>query len=59
MNEVVVSIWNDFGDRRWDHLIDRMPEQIQTVTKGKGGCTRFESQIGLKHFILYSHKVSR
>jgi len=26
MQEVVVSIWNDFEDHRWDHLIESMPE---------------------------------
>ena len=41
MKEVVVSIWNNFGDDRWDYLVDSMPERIQAVIKAKGGSTRF------------------
>jgi transposase len=41
MKEVVVSIWNDFGDHRWDHLVESMPERIQAVIKARGGSTRF------------------
>jgi transposase len=41
MREVVVSIWNDFVDNRWDHLVESMPERIQAVIKAKGGSTRF------------------
>jgi len=39
--EVVVSLWNDFEDHKWDYLIESMPEQIQAVIKAKGGSTRF------------------
>ena len=41
MKEVVVSIWNDFGDHRWDPLVESMSERIQVVIKAKGGPTRF------------------
>ena len=41
MQEVVVSIWNDFEDSKWDHLIDSMPERIQAVIKAKGESTRY------------------
>ena len=41
MQEVVVSIWNDFEDSKWDHLIESMPERIQAVIKAKRGSTRF------------------
>ena len=39
MKEVVVSIWNDFEDHRWNHLIESMPERIQAVIKARGGST--------------------
>ena len=41
IKEVVVNIWNDFEDHRWDHLVESMPERIQAVIKVKGGSTRF------------------
>jgi len=41
MKEVVFSIWNDFGDHRWDHLVESMPERIQAVIKARGGATHF------------------
>ena len=41
MRQVVVSIWNDFGDQKWDHLVESMPERIQAVIKAKGGLTQF------------------
>ena len=41
MKEVVVSIWNDFEDHRWDRLVESMRERIQAVIKAKGGSTRF------------------
>jgi hypothetical protein len=41
MKEVVVSIWNDFGDHRWDHLVESMLERIQVVIKERGGSTHF------------------
>jgi hypothetical protein len=43
MKEVVVSIWNDFGDHRWDHLVESMPERIQAVIRARGGSTHFQS----------------
>jgi len=41
IKEVVVSIWHDFGDHRWDHLVESMPERIQAVIKARGGPTHF------------------
>ena len=41
MKKVVVSIWNDFEDHKWDHLVESMPERIQAVIQARGGCTRF------------------
>ena len=41
MRQVVVSIWNDFGDHKWDHLVKSMPERIQAVIKAKGGSMQF------------------
>ena len=41
INEVVICIWNDFEDHRWDHLVESMPERIQAVIKAKGESTRF------------------
>jgi len=41
MKEVVVSLWNDFEDHKWNHLIESMPERIQAVIKAKGGSTHF------------------
>jgi hypothetical protein len=41
MKEVVVSIWNDFADHRWDHLVESIPERIQAVIRARGGSTRF------------------
>jgi DDE superfamily endonuclease len=41
MKEVVVSIWNDFMDHRWDHFVESMPERIQAVIKARGGSTHF------------------
>src|SRR2546430_16927319 len=31
MKQVVVRIWNEFEDHRWDHLVESMPERIQAV----------------------------
>ena len=41
MKEVVVSLWNDFEDHRWDHLVESMPDRIQAVIKAKGGSTKY------------------
>ena len=41
MKAVVVRIWNDFEDQRWNHLVESMPERIQAVIKARGGSTRF------------------
>ena len=37
MKHVVICLWSDFGDHRWDHLIENMPSRIQAVIKAKGG----------------------
>ena len=37
MKCAVVCLWNDFGDHRWDHLIESMSSRIQAVIKAKGG----------------------
>ena len=39
MKQVVMSMWTDFEDRTWDHLIESMPVQIQAVIKAKEGST--------------------
>ena len=36
MKQVVIRIWNDFEDHRWDHLVESMPERIQAVIAAKG-----------------------
>jgi len=41
MRQVVISIWNEFEDHKWDHLIESMPERIQAVIKAKGGATTY------------------
>jgi transposase len=41
MKDVVVNIWNDFGDHGWDHLIESMPDRIRAVIKAKGGSTPY------------------
>jgi len=41
MKEVVVSIWNDFENHRWDHLVESMPERIQAVIKARGSSIHF------------------
>jgi transposase len=39
MKDVVVNIWNDFEDHKWDHLVESMPDRIQAVIKARGGLT--------------------
>jgi hypothetical protein len=41
MKQVVVSMWMEFEDERWDHLIESMPTRIQAVIKAKGGSTSY------------------
>jgi len=41
MKQVVVNMWMEFEDGRWDHLIESMPERIQAVIKAKGGSTSY------------------
>jgi hypothetical protein len=37
MKHVVVRLWDDFGDHKWDHLVESMPSRIQAVINAKGG----------------------
>ena len=41
MKDVVVNMWNDFEDDRWDHLIESMPDRIRVVIKAKGSLTSY------------------
>lgn len=41
MKQVVMNMWMEFEDGRWDHLIESMPERIQAVIKAKGGSTSY------------------
>ena len=41
MKQVVVSMWMEFEDGTWDHLIESMPKRIQAVIKAKGGSTSY------------------
>ena len=41
MKQVVVNIWNEFEDHRWDDLIESMSDRIKAVIKAKGGSTSF------------------
>ena len=57
MRQVVISIWNEFEDHRWDHLIETMPDRIQAVIKAKGDCTIFSIRLDRITYVLDSHKV--
>ena len=41
MRQVVIGIWDESEDHRWDHVIETMPDRIQAVIKAKGGSTHF------------------
>ena len=41
MKDVVVNIWNDFGDHKWDHLIESMLDRIRAVIEAKGSSTPY------------------
>jgi hypothetical protein len=41
MKQVVIRIWDEFEDHRWDHLVESMPNRIQAVIKAKGGSTSY------------------
>jgi transposase len=41
MKQVVISIWNEFEDHGWGHLVESMPYRIQAVIRAKGGSTQF------------------
>jgi len=41
MRHAVLHLWEEFGDHRWDHLIESMPERIQAVIKAKGDSTSY------------------
>ena len=38
---IILKLWNDFADDRWDFLIKSMPDRIQAVIQAKGGSTQF------------------
>jgi hypothetical protein len=37
MKQAVISIWNEFEDYSWDHLVESMLNRIQAVIRAKGG----------------------
>jgi len=41
MQELVVSIWKDFVDHKWDNLVESVPDRIQAVIRARGGFTQF------------------
>jgi len=41
MRKVVVKLWNDFEDNRWNELIESMPKRIEEVIKARGGSTSY------------------
>jgi transposase len=41
MKRVVLKIWNDFGDDRWNSLIESMLDRIRAVIVARGGSTPF------------------
>ena len=57
MRQVVISIWNEFEDHRWDHLIETMLDRIQAVIKAKGVPPTFNVRLDRITYILESHKI--
>jgi hypothetical protein len=41
MKQIVIRIWEEFEDHRWDHLVESMPARIQAVIKARGGSTSY------------------
>jgi len=41
MKRVVVCLWNEFRDDRWNKLIESMLERIQAVIAARGGSTKY------------------
>ena len=41
MKQVVLKIWNDFGDNRWNSLIESILNRIRAVIVTRGGTTPF------------------
>jgi len=41
MKQIVLKLWNEFADDRWDSLVESMPDRIQAVIDAKGGSTCF------------------
>jgi transposase len=41
MQRIVIEMWENFSDIKWDGLIASMPERIKAVIKAKGGPTRY------------------
>jgi hypothetical protein len=58
MKQVVISIWNEFEDHRWDHLVESMPYRIQAVIRAKGGSLHFSVILDRIASILHPHKIS-
>ena len=58
MQDVVVSIWNDFEDHKWDHLVESTPERIQAVIKTRGDPLNISVRLDRIHIILHHREVS-
>lgn len=41
MRRIVMEMWNGFDDKKWNGLIESMPDRIKAVIKAKGGPTRY------------------
>ena len=41
MKIIVWRMWDYFGDKQWDKLIESMPERMEAVIAVRGGSTRF------------------
>ena len=57
MRPVIIGIWNEFEDHRWNHLIETMSERIQAVIKAKLVPHIFSIRLDRITYILDSHKV--
>ena len=41
MKIIVRRMWDHFGDKQWDKLIESMPERMEAVIAARDGSTRF------------------
>ena len=41
MQRIVLEMWNNFDDKKWNGLIASMPDRMKAVIKAKGGPTRY------------------